>query len=345
MSTVKIIGAGPAGTASAIHLAKNGHRVRLLEKAKFPRPKLCGGFLSPECLEDLESLGVLDAVLAEGAIQIKRVVIVAPSGVTAESHLHQAGLSFSRQRLDQLLLDQARSVGVTVEEATEGLADSSNEEWTLYAYGRATEMHLPPGASFYGIQAMFEEVPQMTDQVEIDLIPDGYIGLVRQSERQVNICALVARERLRGDGPDLDRVIATWARLNPRLQRHLIAARRVSDWQAVGPVRMGLRQLAAGKKLWVGDAAYVVDPFMGEGITMAVRGAACVAKAFRQPDAVAAAYEQAWHEQFDAALRWSPWLRRIIRSSITQELAVRGMRLFPSLLASITAHTRTGSYA
>jgi len=57
---VIIAGGGPAGASAAIHLATGGARVLLVEQKKFPRAKLCGEFISPECTPHFERLGVAD---------------------------------------------------------------------------------------------------------------------------------------------------------------------------------------------------------------------------------------------------------------------------------------------
>src|SRR5947207_14738056 len=106
MFDVVIIGAGPAGSATAIHLTQIGMRVRLYEKAHFPRLKLCGGFLSPECLSDLEALGVLENLQTAGAFPVRRIVLSSPQGTTVEAPLPSTGLSISRQHLDMLLLQR-----------------------------------------------------------------------------------------------------------------------------------------------------------------------------------------------------------------------------------------------
>jgi len=67
---VVIAGAGPAGTSLAIRLARLGLPVTLVERYKFPRQKLCGEFISPECLLHFDELGVLDQMLAAGGDRI-----------------------------------------------------------------------------------------------------------------------------------------------------------------------------------------------------------------------------------------------------------------------------------
>ena len=71
---VAIAGAGPAGASAAIQLALTGARVLLIEEKKFPRAKLCGEFISPECLTHFKRLGVMDQMSAAGGAAVSETV-------------------------------------------------------------------------------------------------------------------------------------------------------------------------------------------------------------------------------------------------------------------------------
>lgn len=122
-----IVGAGPAGASAAIRLAQNGFPVTLVEREKFPRHKLCGEFISPECLGHFRSLGVIDRMLAAGGERISKTVFYAPDGksVSVPSEwFFQGGagaLSLSRAEMDFRLLERARAVGVRVSEETQAI--------------------------------------------------------------------------------------------------------------------------------------------------------------------------------------------------------------------------------
>lgn len=116
-----IIGGGPAGTSAAIHLAASGARVLLAEQKKFPREKLCGEFISPECLEHFARLGVLERMTLAGGAQVSQTVFFAPSGrsLTVPSAWFGGALGalgLSRAEMDARLLARARDVGVHVVE-------------------------------------------------------------------------------------------------------------------------------------------------------------------------------------------------------------------------------------
>lgn len=199
MSNVTIIGGGPAGASAAVRLAQNGHSVTLFEKSTFPRPKLCGGFLSHEALECLSELDVLRALKVAGAVRLSRAVLASCGGTVVESALPGESLSVTRDVLDDLLLRQAAARGVTVKYEDYDDRSVRSGEITVMAGGRLgalrerwplTPWYASPSTPYFGIQASFEDVDDVTDQVELDLIESGYVGLARQSDRLVNICAL-----------------------------------------------------------------------------------------------------------------------------------------------------------
>ena len=122
-SKIVIVGAGPAGASLACRLAKQNFAVVLIEREKFPRHKLCGEFISPECLAHFRELEVLDEMLAVGGDRISQTVFYEPNGrnvnVPSEWFGGQtSALSISRAEMDFRLLEKAKAVGVEVLEET-----------------------------------------------------------------------------------------------------------------------------------------------------------------------------------------------------------------------------------
>ncbi len=123
-SKIAIVGAGPAGASLAIRLAQNGFEVVLIEREKFPRHKLCGEFISPECLEHFRELNVLDEMVSVGGDRIAETIFYAPNGrnVSVPSEWFgnaQGALSISRAEMDLRLLEKAEESGVKVLEETQ----------------------------------------------------------------------------------------------------------------------------------------------------------------------------------------------------------------------------------
>jgi flavin-dependent dehydrogenase len=115
-----IVGGGPAGSSAAIHLAARGARVLLAERERFPRAKLCGEFISPECLGHFARLGVLEGMESAGGSPVSETVFYAPSGRALSVPSEWFGgarayaLGLSRAEMDARLLERAREVGVRV---------------------------------------------------------------------------------------------------------------------------------------------------------------------------------------------------------------------------------------
>lgn len=114
MFDVAVIGGGLAGCNAAIHLAQQGHRVVLLEAGRYPRAKVCGEFLSPECLALAAEAGFLNALQAIRPAAINTIQISASHGQAWRTTLPAPAWGLSRWALDKALVDHANSVGVCI---------------------------------------------------------------------------------------------------------------------------------------------------------------------------------------------------------------------------------------
>ncbi len=352
MPSVTIIGSGPAGSATAIRLARAGWSVRLFDKERFPRAKLCGGFMSPESLEELEDLGILKLLREAGAIPIHRTVIASRKGTILESALPKEALSVSRYVLDNLLRQQAQACHAELHTNEDGFHQKVADDYTVVAAGRSNDSdrlsdHKPEfpwyarsKKRYFGVQAIFDDVQGITDQVELDLVESGYVGLARQKEG-VNVCALTTHEAMHTYGPSLDRLLAHFMEENPILSGHLRGSRRTNAWLAVGPVELGIRHLTGDHTFFVGDAACVMDPFAGEGMSMALYGSRILAAALQQksepPDSF---YRRLWHQAFDPALRWNAIMRLVYSVDLLREPSFHGLRWLSNGVAHMTSLTR-----
>ncbi len=143
-----IVGGGPAGTSAAIHLTLGGARVALVERERFPRAKLCGEFISPECLTHFARLGASDLMLKAGGARVWATNFYAQGGrsVSVPSAWFGVGgqedwaLGLSRAEMDERLLRRAREVGVEVLEQTQAIGllmtDSGRVEGVRTRAGR-----------------------------------------------------------------------------------------------------------------------------------------------------------------------------------------------------------------
>lgn len=118
-SDVIIVGGGPAGAAMAIGLACEGVEVTLLDRARFPRDKACGEFLTPQAARLLRQLGVWETLLQRGLRPVAATLLCAPDGRQVRHTPldgNPAGYTIRRIVLDEVLLQSARRCGVQVRE-------------------------------------------------------------------------------------------------------------------------------------------------------------------------------------------------------------------------------------
>ncbi len=302
---VAIAGAGPAGSSAAISLRLQGARVLLVEEKKFPRAKLCGEFISPECLTHFKRLGVMEQMTAAGGASLAETVFYSRRGssVAVPSEWFTSGasaLGLSRSEMDHQLLERAKSVGVTVLEAAHAsrLVCEGREvrgirvkngagardyyaRLTIDATGRTRSLarHLdPPRAnrrkhtgSLVAFKAHLENARVAAGVCEIYFYPRGYGGLSGVEGGVSNLCFIAAGKDVRRCGSDPEVVFREIVMKNSRAAYTLADARARTPWLSVSLETFGRRTLApAAGLLTVGDAAAFIDPFTGSGMLMAL---------------------------------------------------------------------------
>jgi flavin-dependent dehydrogenase len=306
---VVIAGGGPAGTSAAIHLALRGARVLLAEQKRFPRAKLCGEFISPECLEHFERLGVAERMMMAGGAELSETVFYSRSGKcvsvpSAWFGKENAGgaLGLSRAEMDARLLARAREVGVEVQEETQanallleqgrargvrlkrnGQSFEVSAHLVIDATGRAgvlarqIEKSESPhhavkrGSPLVAFKAHLENAHGCADHCEIYFYKRGYGGLSRVEGGLSNLCFIASARDVRACGNDAERVMHEVVMKNRRAAQTLEHARARSVWLAVALEGFGRRRIVpAAGLLAIGDAASFIDPFTGSGMLMAL---------------------------------------------------------------------------
>jgi flavin-dependent dehydrogenase len=354
---VLVIGGGPAGAAAAIHLARRGRDVLLVEREASPRHKVCGEFLSGEAVSDLASLGAdLDAW---GAVPVDTVALHA-GRLSAEAPLPFVARSLSRLRLDEGLLELAQHAGARVVRgrrvtalapAREGwrAALGDGEAATAGAVCLAVGKHdlrgwrRPPGAQpdLVGFKLHWRLAPDQVEalrgRVELYLFADGYAGLELVEDGLANLCVLVRRCRL-AEG---------WAGLLDRMRRaNPVLARRLEGGETAWPRPLAVAALpyghlaAAADGVWrVGDQAAVIPSFAGDGLAIALHSARLAARMLgdgESPDRFQAALARQLRRQVGRATLLS---RLLVQSPLQTPLALAAAAR-PHLLIDLARATR-----
>ena len=340
-----IAGAGPAGSSAAIHLARNGLRVLLVEQKKFPRAKLCGEFISPECQRHFENLGVADAIKLSTPAAITETIFYSTRGhhVTIPSSWFgkPAALGLSRAVMDHVLLQRARDCGVTVLEGTtitepiregrdvRGIKLKTEEQYfaplTIDATGRAhiLSRKLHPAepkskARLIAFKVHLRNTRVAPNTCEIYFYPEGYGGLSSVERDISNLCFIISAEQVKRHDSNPALVMREMVMRNQRAAYTLERAQPESEWLSASWERFGRqRPSPANGLLAIGDSAAFIDPFSGSGMLMAFESGELVADVIvRQRDKLptrelCASYAAEYAQKFDSRLRICGWLRRL----------------------------------
>ena len=305
---VAIAGAGLAGSALALGLAKSGVRVALLDSSSFPRDKVCGEFLSPECWGVLDRMGLAGEVETSGYHAIHAVRLSTPGGreIVADVRGHDGlpGIGLSRSMLDDLLVRRAREAGVCVFESSRvGGAIVENgrvvgvqargasplairARVTVAADGRHSALVKQTGRTrvrswarprLFGLKrhlrAADPDAAERPGTVGLHLVRGGYGGTCQVEDGSTNLCALLPEAMVKERRGDLDRVARECLGRNPALARLLDSGEPLGEWKAVADVRVQVSRPAVPGIFYLGDACGTVDPLGGQGMTMAFLGA------------------------------------------------------------------------
>src|SRR5437016_4221107 len=309
---VIIAGGGPAGSSAAIHLATRGARVLLAEQKKFPRAKLCGEFISPECALHFERLGVVDQILSARPARLTETVFYSRRGKSVDVPSAWFGpsgiaLGLSRAEMDERLLRRAGDAGAHVLEDAQvinlifddaavsgvvmkqgGRESRHHAPVTLDATGRTralarrvepneTNLHRAPLVAF---KAHLADTRVAAGACEIYFYRGGYGGLSSIENGLSNLCFIASARDVRASGADAERVMREVVCQNQRAAETLQNAKAQTPWLAVTLEKFGRHELSPAKGLLtIGDAASFIDPFTGSGMLMALESGELAANA------------------------------------------------------------------
>jgi flavin-dependent dehydrogenase len=340
---VVVVGGGPAGATAAAIAAEAGLRTLVIERAFFPRDKVCGDCLNPGCWEVFERLGIAAEIAALPSSRLQWVEFVNLRGVRIRRRLPQnerSEIAVLRRLLDTALLNHAKDIGVEVwhGEPVTGLA----EGWRVQTETRVaqTEFLIAADGRNSSVARMLRHFPKTrTDRVAyqthfaanwephvaLELWPQGYLGRQTVDQKTVGVCVV--------------------SRPAQAEEFRLAVAKRfglASDhrWNSIAPLTRKPVATHHQKLFYVGDAARVVEPFTGEGILYALKSGLLAAETIKRAIAnqldCRAEYCEA-HRRLYAGRLWINLIARwsVLHPHVSSNL-LELLRLFPGPLNYLT---------
>jgi len=309
---VLVVGAGPAGSATAAFLARAGFSVIAADRAAFPRDKPCAEYMSPEAVRILSRLGVVGSLEDAGAVALAGMKVTACRGATAHGVFANAryqpfrptGLSISRRILDHQLVGAARAAGAIVQErasledlvvengAVSGAVirdHHGQRNWirarlTVGADGLRSVVARRIGRRVHGhprrlaFVAHMGGVHGMGSSAELHFGYAGYVGLNAIGSGLVNVAVVLPQPVAAAARGRVEQFFFQSLAEFPRVQARIQAGKLHTPVRVTGPFAARSRSVIAPGALLVGDAADFFDPVTGDGIYSALRGAELVAE-------------------------------------------------------------------
>ncbi len=362
---VIVVGAGPAGSSCATLLSRAGLGVLLLDKAKFPRHKICGDCVNPGCWQFFDLLGISPKLRQSALVRIDHVRIMSQSGSEVNRKLHSSTtapfFALKRAVLDQMLLENAIEAGAQDLQQARVTEIHRNSLWRVEVSGKGgkrspictskfivgadgrnsivarkmgtnqtANQHKEKKRNRVGLQWHFGAHGAANSAIELFLFDSGYCGVVGVSETEGNLAMATT--------PDMaglaEREFARF--LQETIFKNYHAAREFSDLTPLDgifttyPINPRSQYASHKTAFLIGDARQTLEPFTGQGIYFALQdGIGAAAKILRQFDLN---HRSAWprsKSRFWVNRIYSPVLRRSRLAEYLIDIGARNPYLVP----------------
>jgi len=366
---VAIAGGGLAGLALSIQCAQAGYRTILFEKEKYPFHKVCGEYISFESWNFLEELGV---PLSQMNLPIiRRLLVTAPNGKELEQSLPLGGFGISRYKLDAILAEIARQNGVELIEGTkvdemkfenetfclQTIAGNYHAKIAIGAFGKRTNLDVKWKRKFilqkpnklnnyigvkYHIKTNWPE-----DLIALHNFENGYCGISQIEGNKYCLCYLTTARNLERCGnsiPDMERQILSH---NPHLKKIFEGSEIISrSPTTISQISFEKKEQVYNHLLLAGDAAGMIAPLCGNGMSMALHGSKI---AFEQIHLflqnkiprwqMEQDYAHTWKKEFSSRLRTGRMVQRFFGNVFLSDLLISVLKPFPSITDKLIART------
>ena len=357
---VAVVGGGLAGLAASIQLAKRGHSVIVFEKEKYPFHKVCGEYVSMESWNFLMELGL---PLHEMELPvIDTLFLTAPNGKSFTTALPLGGFGISRYRLDLNLANIAKQNGVHLIDQTKVDNISFNEQFTIHFQSEKITSKLCLAA--WGKRSNFdvkwkrnflESAPRRLDNyvgikyhiktnwkknvIGLHNFENGYCGISKIEDDAFCLCYMTKAENLKRAGNDIQQLQKQQLYTNPHIRKIFSESQVSMEFPiTISQINFTNKTLAENHVLMLGDAAGMITPLCGNGMSIALHTSKITAAlssdflsgriSMQQMEML---YQQQWNHYFFRRLRTGRRLQHFFGSNRLSNLFVSTFKAFPLL--------------
>jgi flavin-dependent dehydrogenase len=328
-----IIGAGPAGSLSALLLARAGWHVTVLEQHAFPRDKVCGECLSSRGIDVLKRNHLYEALQESRPVELPHVSLHGIDGRTVSMKFPRPMLGISRQLFDGFLLDAACRAGaivrhrvrcegveptdrpeVRVRDLVKNQVETLSASHVILADGKGSLLgSAPRPTGDFGIKSHFTTIDGPRNAIEMFGCADCYGGIAPIENDRWNVSFTVSKAQLATVGNRLDDLFGQFTAQNPTLLRRMKTAKRVSPWIASPVPRFGTQRNVSSSIHRVGNGSAAMEPICGEGMGVALQSAELAVAALLEESVSGASGRRVLHATARGAA-WA-WRRNACRAA------------------------------
>lgn len=364
-----IIGGGLAGLALSIQAAKAGYKTILFEKETYPYHKVCGEYISLESWNFLERLG-----LPLHSMQlpiIKTLNVSSPNGKLFETKLPLGGFGISRYKLDDALSKVAKAAGVVLLENTK-VNDVTFEDEVFNIQSTLQNVQCRMAAGSFGKRSNLDvkwnrnfvqqkpnklnnyigvkyhiKTQHPSDVIALHNFEDGYCGVSQIEEDKYCLCYLTTAENLKSSNNSIVHMEQNILYKNPHLKKIFTEAEVLYEAPVtISQISFDNKVQLENHVLMLGDAAGMITPLCGNGMSMALHGSKIAYEhidAFLQKKISRAEMEQQyikhWNKEFASRLRTGRMIQRFFGKSSVTNLFIQSFKTFPFLASPLIKQT------
>ena len=362
-----IVGGGLAGLSLSIQLAQAGWQVALFEKEFYPFHKVCGEYISMESRDFLTRLGL---PLNDWKLPlIERLVVTSPNGESIRAPLPLGGFGVSRYKLDAALAEIARKTGVTLFENTkvfdihweEGKHRIETSAGIFFAsvasacYGKKSNLDVKwkrlfiqdnLATNYVGVKYhVYADLPER--EIALHNFPGGYCGISKIEGGRYCLCYLTTSENLKNNKQSIQDMEKNILKQNPVLRKILDEMTVISEEPVtIAQISFSKKTQVENHVLCIGDAAGMITPLCGNGMSMALHASKIAAESITHflsgqmtREEMEKSYWTNWNRLFARRLRTGRIIQRFFGRRLWSVALIRFLKPFPFLIRALIRQT------